>query len=56
VPKTTKVLEAIVLGKTDKHKEKGNRRRLCLDLAKKLFHSSRYFLLTQEQKNNGINY
>jgi hypothetical protein len=37
-------------------KRKDNRRWLCLDLAKKTFHLSGSFLLTQEQKNNDVNY
>jgi hypothetical protein len=37
-------------------KKRDNRMRLCLDLAKKPFHLPRPFLLTQEQKNHGVNY
>jgi hypothetical protein len=35
---------------------KVNRMRLCLDLPRKPFHLTRYFLHTQVQKNNDVNY
>jgi hypothetical protein len=56
-PKTTKALKAAALGRIDKHKKEGVIGGVCAwILQKKHFHSSGSFLLTQEKKNNGINY